>query len=143
MKRVGLASLVGLSLVLLLTGCGSEKQLECTTSQNEAGVSVNQVYTLKFDSKNRFKSAVLNQDMKLDEDMLDYFDSYKEKAQEQFESDQFKDLNPEISDNGVDTVSIKMSFDAKNISEITKSSTSTADYETIKAELEKAEYTCK
>lgn len=143
MKRVGLA-IAGLSLVVLLTGCGSEKKLECTTSENQTGVSVNQVYTITFDSKNRFKSAVLSQDMKLDEDQVDYFETYKEQVKTTFENNaQFKDLDIDFSDNSKDTVSVKVSFDADDMSKITGSSTSSADYDDVKSELEKVGYTCK
>lgn len=139
MKRIGLA-VACLSALMLLTGCGSEKQLECTTSKEESGVSLSQVYTLKFDSRNRFKSATLTQDMKASEEN---FESLKKLADTQFKGDQFKDLNPELSDNGKDTVTVKMNFNDKELEELTQSKTSSADYEAVKSELEKMGYTCK
>ena len=77
MKRVGLV-IGSLAAVALLTGCGgTEKSLECTINADKSGVSSNQVYTLNFDKKNKFTSAKLVQDMKLDESLTSYLATYK------------------------------------------------------------------
>lgn len=142
MKRIGLA-VASLSLVFLLTGCGGkERQLECTKSQNDPGVSINQVYTLNF-KKNKFSSAKLVQDMKLDDNMLDYFETYKESAKKQFEGETFKDLKPKLSDNGKDTVTVTVDFNDKDIDKISGGKTTNTDFESIKKELENTDYTCK
>lgn len=143
MKRIGLA-VASLSLVFLLTGCGGkERHLECTKTLNEDGVTISQVYTLDFSKKNKFSSAKLVQDMKLDDNMLDYFENYKEMAKKQFEGETFKDLNPKLSDNGNDTVTVTVDFNAKDIDKISGGKTTNTDYESIKKELENAQYTCK
>lgn len=143
MKRIGLA-LAGASLVLVLTsGCGSAKKLDCTISKEENGVSSTQVFTMNFNSKKKFESASLSQDMKLGKDMLDDFDTYKEAYKKQFESDNFKDWNPKVTDNGKDTITVKMDMDVKGLEKMSGGSASSVDYDTMKEQFEKNGYTCK
>ncbi len=143
MKRIGLI-LGGLSLAFLLTGCGSDKKLECTITSEQNNVSMKQVYTMNFDSKSKFKSAKLVQDMVLPEGQTDKLETFKTTMESQMKTGQYKDLNTKLTDNGKDTVTLTMDFDEKDLSKLSPGAkTSKDDYKNIKEQLEKGGYTCK
>lgn len=144
MKRVGLI-LGSVFAVSLLTGCGgTEKQLECTTTSESGGVAAKQVYTLKFSKKDKFESAKLVQDMKLDESLKEHLETYKSSFEQTIkENETTKDLDLKISDNGSDTITATITFDAKDASKISGTNASAASYSAMKEALEDAGYTCK
>ena len=147
MKRVGLF-LTTISMVFLLTACGGkEKSLDCNMSADQKGVSVKQNFLLNFEGNGKFKSAVLTQDAVVSEDLLKATDlnTYKS-AFEQTIKSQYKDLKYDITDNGKDTVTIKVDF--KDIGSLGMVSNgkdvkaSKKDFENAKKSFESAKYTC-
>ncbi len=144
MKRVGLV-LGSVVAVALLTGCGGEERsLECKISDNSNGVSSNKFYTLNFDKKDKFTSAKLVQDMKLDDSLKSYIETYKETLEESLKQQEtLKDLPMEITDNGTDTITATVTFDANDAQRISGGDVSSATYDAMKDALEDAGYTCK
>ena len=147
MKRVGLF-LATISMVFLLTACGGkEKSLDCNMSADQKGVSVKQNFLLNFEGNGKFKSAVLTQNAVVSEDLLKATDlnTYKS-AFEQTIKSQYKDLKYDITDNGKDTVTIKVDF--KDIGSLGMVSNgkdvkaSKKDFENAKKSFESAKYTC-
>lgn len=147
MKRVGLF-LATISMVFLLTACGGkEKSLDCNMSANQKGVIVKQNFLLNFEGNGKFKSAVLTQDAVVSEDLLKATDlnTYKS-AFEQTIKSTYKDLKYDITDNGKDTVTIKVDF--KDIGSLGMVSNgkdvkaSKKDFENAKKSFESAKYTC-
>ena len=147
MKRVGLF-LATISMVFLLTACGGkEKSLDCNMSADQKGVSVKQNFLLNFEGNGKFKSAVLTQDAVVSEDLLKATDlnTYKS-AFEQTIKSTYKDLKYDITDNGKDTVTIKVDF--KDIGSLGMVSNgkdvkaSKKDFENAKKSFESAKYTC-
>lgn len=147
MKRVGLF-LATISMVFLLTACGGkEKSLDCNMSSDQKGVIFKQNFLLNFEGNGKFKSAVLTQDAVVSEDLLKATDlnTYKS-AFEQTIKSQYKDLKYDITDNGKDTVTIKVDF--KDIGSLGMVSNgkdvkaSKKDFENAKKSFESAKYTC-
>lgn len=147
MKRVGLF-LATISMVFLLTACGGkEKSLDCNMSADQKGVSVKQNFLLNFEGNGKFKSAVLTQNAVVSEDLLKATDlnTYKS-AFEQTIKSTYKDLKYDITDNGKDTVTIKVDF--KDIGSLGMVSNgkdvkaSKKDFENAKKSFESAKYTC-
>ena len=147
MKRVGLF-LATISMVFLLTACGGkEKSLDCNMSADQKGVSVKQNFLLNFEGNGKFKSAVLTQDAVVSEDLLKATDlnTYKS-AFEQTIKSTYIDLKYDITDNGKDTVTIKVDF--KDIGSLGMVSNgkdvkaSKKDFENAKKSFESAKYTC-
>ena len=147
MKRVGLF-LATISMVFLLTACGGkEKSLDCNMSADQKGVIVKQNFLLNFEGNGKFKSAVLTQNAVVSEDLLKATDlnTYKS-AFEQTIKSQYKDLKYDITDNGKDTVTIKVDF--KDIGSLGMVSNgkdvkaSKKDFENAKKSFESAKYTC-
>lgn len=147
MKRVGLF-LTTISMVFLLTACGGkEKSLDCNMSADQKGVIVKQNFLLNFEGNGKFKSAVLTQNAVVSEDLLKATDlnTYKS-AFEQTIKSQYKDLKYDITDNGKDTVTIKVDF--KDIGSLGMVSNgkdvkaSKKDFENAKKSFESAKYTC-
>jgi len=142
MKRVGFV-FVSLFMVILLTGCGTgkEKKLECTISQD----NLSQVYSMNFDKKGKFVSAVLKQDMNLSEDMLKQgsLDDYKKTIEASWKKTELGSLNYKVSDNGKDVITLTVDFDDNDIEKLTGGKTSSSDFSYLKKNLEEQKYTCK
>ena len=138
MKSLKVA-LMGLLVVVLLSGCGS-KTLTC--EGEEQGMKVKVVS--KFDGRNKFVSADMSMDFKLEEDMLKVIslEDMKKTLDESMKK-QFKDsAKVEVKDNGKDTVTINVSFDKKGVKEIAGEEANDT-YASMKKELEKQKFTCK
>lgn len=141
MKRFVLI-LASVGLVILSTACGSGKKLECSMSDEDSGLY--QTMSLSFDKNDMLKSGFIVEDMKLGEDMAPYFDTIKEAAQEEFSSDDYQGMNVNITDNGTDTITVTIDFDAETASKAMGEELSDDDnYTSIKVSLEDDGYTCK
>ena len=138
-------SILVLFLVIFLTGCGKKEQsLECSISNKvENGVTISQKYIIKFQNKD-FKSAELLKEMKLDDSLSSYLETYKETVEEKLKSDDVtKGLKMEVTDNGTDTIIAKVSFSVEDASKISNTNASNAKYDTMKKALEDIGYVCK
>lgn len=139
MKRVGLV-LTSLCVVSFLTGCGGkEKKLECVLESN----NTKQVYTMNFDKKDNFSSAILVQDVTLDENSLKAasLDDYKIQINKAWEATEMGSLNHKVTDNGKDTITLTVDFDKKDVKKLAGSDK--ANIDDLKETLEKGNYTCK
>ncbi len=139
MKRVGLV-LTSLCVVSFLTGCGGkEKKLECVLESN----NMKQVYTMNFDKKDNFSSAILVQDVTLDENSLKAtsLDDYKTQINKAWEATEMGSLNHKVTDNGKDTITLTVDFDKKDVKKLAGSDK--ANIDDLKETLEKSNYTCK
>lgn len=141
MKRLGLI-LCSVSMILLVTGCGGEKKLECTMELDQNGVKVNQIYTLNFKS-NKFTGSVLKQEMKLDENMAPNLATYKSTIENMAKSGQYKNFNSKVTDNGKDTVTLTMDLDVDGFKKMSNSKVDKVSYKDMKKALENANYVCK
>ncbi len=141
MKKIGLA-LISISALALITGCGKEKSLECKMSNESSGIY--QTYTLNFDTKDKFKSAKLVQDMKLSSDQTGNLELYKQTTEEAFKNNETtKNLKIKVTDNGKDTVTATVDFNAEDANKISGGNSATASYDDLKKALEDSGYTCK
>ena len=138
MKRIGLIG-VSVGMVLLLTGCG-QKSLDCSMEENNMKYN----YMLNFDSKDLLKSGTFNLDIKLEDEQKEYLDEIVSEMEKQYDSSEFEGVDISVTDNGEDTVNVKMNFTSDEISAITGEELSDEDtYESIKKDLEDGGYVCK
>ena len=135
--------LVSLSLVFLLTGCGKEKQLECSISNELNGVETKQNYTLNFDKKDKFNSAALKIEMKLKKEQTNNLSTYKKQLEDTYKDSKYKDLNPKVSDNGKDTVIVTVDLTKEEVSKMASADSSKVTSKMFKEDMEKQGYTCK
>lgn len=142
MKRIGIV-LASFIFLVILTGCGSEKKLECSLSDEENGLY--QTMNLSFDSKDLLKSGTIKQEIKLSEDMAPYLDTIKESAEEEFNSSDYSGMDVQITDNEKDTITVTIGFDAEEASKAMgeELDEDSDNYTSIKESLETEGYTCK
>ncbi len=141
MKKIGLAlvSIGALVLIILLIVSSNEKSLECKMSNESSGHS--QTYILKFDKKDKIKSAKLIQNLKFDGGDLE---SYKQTIKESINDNEItKDLKAKITDNGKDTVTATVYFKKEDTYKISGGKEAIASYDFAKTALEDGGYTCK
>ena len=139
MKNLKIA-LISLLVVVLLTGCGGKKTLNCNGELE--GMKTN--FTANFDSKSKFESADLTMEFKVTDEMLSLL-SLKE-IKETFETsmkESFKNgAKVTVTDDGKDKLTIKVSLDKSGIKSLVGEEVKDT-YNDVKKSLEDDKFTCK
>lgn len=144
-KSLGL--LLAVVMIGVSVGCGSkEKVLNCSKTEEESGISMDQKINAKF-SGNNVKEVAVTVDAKLSDEYKSYKSIFMSSLESSFED--YKDLKGvsiKTSDKD-DTITVtlkanlsKMDKDAKEKLDIVDTK---ASYEESKKDLEKDGYTCK
>ena len=150
MREVKLFGILAVS-VLLITGCGGEKTLTCTNSEEDSGIKMSQEVTMTFkdDKISYVKMSIDNE--ATDDTIIDNWDMFVSMLDSQFEETN-KDGVKLSTDNNIDkhiyNVSLeinveKASDDALSEYGLDGIADANATYEETKQEAEDAGYTCK
>ena len=80
----------------------------------------------------------------MEDEQKEYLDEIVSEMEKQYDSSEFEGVDISVTDNGEDTVNVKMNFTSDEISAITGEELSDEDtYESIKKDLEDGGYVCK
>lgn len=137
--------------VLFMTGCGGEKTLTCTNSEESSGIKMNQEVTMTFkdDKVTYVKMSIDNE--ATDDTIIDNWDMFASMMESQFEAsdeDGVKLSTDNDSTNHIYNVSLeidleKASEDALKEYNLDGITDANATYEDTKKEAEDSGYTCK
>lgn len=143
MRKLFLGLGLSLTALLVLTGCGEEKTLECNISETEEGMEVSQKVLVKFKG-NKVDGMDMIHDIKVPDEMKSLVSTLESTMNEQFKNQkEFKDAKVETSSKD-NTITVKVSMDAKTIADASDGIIDyKGNYDDIKAELEKEGYECK
>ena len=137
--------------VLFMTGCGGEKTLTCTNSEESSGIKMNQEVTMTFkdDKVSYVKMSIDNE--ATDDTIIDNWDMFASILDSQFkESDEDgvklstdNDTNKHIYNVSLEIDLEKASEDALSEYNLDGITDANATYEDTKKEAEDSAYTCK
>ena len=133
-------ALIAIVAMLLVTGCGSTKTLKC--SGDLEGMKTELV--ANFDKKNKFSNADMTMVYKADEETLKAvsISDMNKLLKESMESEMGGAANVEVTDNGKDTITIKLQMNREQIEKTMKVDASDS-YEDFKKSVETDGFTCK
>ena len=137
--------------ILFITGCGGEKTLTCTNSEEDSGIKMNQEITMTFkdDKVTYVKMSIDNE--ATDDTIIDNWDMFASMMESQFEEsdeDGVKLSTDNDNTNHIYNVSLeidleKASEDALKEYNLDGITDANATYEDTKKEAEDSGYTCK
>lgn len=143
MKKMMMALVAGI-MMFVLTGCGTET-LNCTMSQNQAGMKMNQEMNATF-VNNEVTKMDITMDAEIDEAYASQMDQIKANVEANLK--QYKDNGGklDITSEG-NTIKAKVNIDLTKMSDEQKKKLNMTDVygtkDATKKELEKQGYTCK
>ncbi len=143
MKKMMMALVAGV-MMFVLTGCGTET-LNCTMSQNQAGMKMNQEMNATF-VNNEVTKMDITMDAEIDEAYASQMDQIKANVEANLK--QYKDNGGklDITSEG-NTIKAKVNIDLTKMSDEQKKKLNMTDVygtkDATKKELEKQGYTCK
>ncbi len=144
MKKICLLCLT-LLFVLFLTGCDTTKVLECSTTQDQEGMKIEQEVVVNFD-KNVVTKINLLMKIKLLPDYVPYINSMKKSLEDQYEVYNKEGVNINIT-NGTDNIDAELNFNIAQMSEADKAELDLVDIygtaEATKASFVEQGYICK
>ena len=137
--------------VLFITGCGGEKTLTCTNSEEDSGIKMNQEITMTFkdDKVTYVKMSIDNE--ATDDTIIDNWDMFASMLDSQFEETDKDGVSLKTNNNkDKHTYNVSLEIDVEKASDDALSEygldTFTEEgitYEETKQEAEDAGYTCK
>lgn len=137
--------------ILFITGCGGEKTLTCTNSEEDSGIKMSQEVTMTFkdDKISYVKMSIDNE--ATDDTIIDNWDMFVSMLDSQFEETDKDGVKLSTDNNGdkhIYNVSLeinveKASDDALSEYGLDGIADANATYEETKQEAEDAGYTCK
>ena len=134
MKR-GKLTLLLIVTMFMVSGCGAEKELVCTTTMSESGITIEQEVNVKMKGKKvddiNLDMIVLYPEGYTDDQKKTLFETYKNQ-------EDVLDMKAEDSEKGVKLTAGK---DSKYFKDVNFDSKVT--YDDLKSEYEKKGYTCK
>ncbi len=143
MKKI-VMTLVAVVMMFVLTGCGTET-LNCTMSQNQTGMKMNQEMNATF-VNNEVTKMDITMNVELDDTYLSAMDQIKSSVEANLK--QYKDNGGklDITSEG-NTIKAKVNIDLTKMSDEQKKKLNMTDVygtkDATKKELEKQGYTCK
>lgn len=137
MKRIGLVG-VGLTLLVIMTGCGNTKELTCTNEENGAGASMVLEYVWKDDVLTKVGQEIM---LEVEDDYVDDIDYYVDSLEEES-----KGIKADYTLNG-NRLTMKVEYELgamtdEELDDFGFDPEEDNSYETIKKELEEDGYVC-
>lgn len=137
--------------VLFMTGCGGEKTLTCTNSEESSGIKMNQEVTMTFkdDKVTYVKMSIDNE--ATDDTIIDNWDMFASMLDSQFEETEKDGVSLKTNNNkDKHTYNVSLEIDLEKASEdalkeynLDGITDANATYEDTKKEAEDSGYTCK
>ena len=150
MRGVKLFGILAVS-VLFMTGCGGEKTLTCTNSEESSGIKMNEDVTMTFkdDKVTYVKMSIDNE--ATDDTIIDNWDMFASMLDSQFEETDKDGVSLKTNNNkDKHTYNVSLEIDLEKASEDALSeygldgiADEKATYEDTKKEAEDSGYTCK
>ena len=150
MRGVKLFGILAIS-VLFITGCGNQKTLTCSMSEEDDGLSMNQELNVVYE-EDKIANVRMSMDAKITDDQYqEYWDMFVSMMESQYEeknADGIK-VSTKSNDNNY-TFNITLDVDLEKASaddlatyDLEDLADETATYEELKDQLEESGYTCK
>ena len=146
MKKKIMLCLPVLALGLLTSGCGSEKVLECTMSENSDGMEMSQVVKATY-KKDALSKVDMTMEITVDDEYAEYMDLFESSLTSEFtalEDQKGVTMNTETKDN---TLTFSLVADLDEMDDEAKEDLDMEDnagtYEEAKKYFEDEGYTCK
>ena len=150
MRGVKLFGILAIS-VLFITGCGNQKTLTCSMSEEDDGLSMNQELNVVYE-EDKIANVRMSMDAKITDDQYqEYWDMFVSMMESQYEeknADGIK-VSTKSNDNNY-TFNITLDVDLEKASaddlatyDLEDLADETATYEELKEQLEESGYTCK
>ncbi len=150
MRGVKLFAVLAVS-VLLITGCGGEKTLTCTNSEESSGIKMNQEVTMTFkdDKVTYVKMSIDNE--ATDDTIIDNWDMFVSMLEGQFEETNENGVNLSTNNDATNhTFNVSLEIDLTKASDdalaeygLDGIADETATYEDTKKDAEADGFTCK
>lgn len=150
MRGVKLFAVLAVS-VLLITGCGREKTLTCTNSEESSGIKMNQEVTMTFkdDKVTYVKMSIDNE--ATDDTIIDNWDMFVSMLEGQFEETNENGVNLSTNNDATNhTFNVSLEIDLTKASDdalaeygLDGIADETATYEDTKKDAEADGFTCK
>ena len=150
MRRVKLFGILAIS-VLFITGCGNQKTLTCSMSEEDDGLSMNQELNVVYE-EDKIANVRMSIDAKITDDQYqEYWDMFVSMMESQYEeknADGIKVSTKSNDDNYTFNITLdvdleKASADDLATYDLEDLADETATYEELKEQLEESGYTCK
>ena len=149
-KGVKLFGILAIS-VLFITGCGNQKTLTCSMSEEDDGLSMNQELNVVYE-EDKIANVRMSIDAKITDDQYqEYWDMFVSMMESQYEeknADGIKVSTKSNDDNYTFNITLdvdleKASADDLATYDLEDLADETATYEELKEQLEESGYTCK
>ena len=150
MRGVKLFGILAIS-VLFITGCGNQKTLTCSMSEEDDGLSMNQELNVVYE-EDKIANVRMSMDAKITDDQYqEYWDMFVSMMESQYEeknADGIKVSTKSNDDNYTFNITLdvdleKASADDLATYDLEDLADETATYEELKDQLEESGYTCK
>ena len=150
MRGVKLFGILAIS-VLFITGCGNQKTLTCSMSEEDDGLSMNQELNVVYE-EDKIANVRMSMDAKITDDQYqEYWDMFVSMMESQYEeknADGIKLSTKSNDDNYTFNITLdvdleKASADDLATYDLEDLADETATYEELKEQLEESGYTCK
>ncbi len=150
MRGVKLFGILAIS-VLFITGCGNQKTLTCSMSEEDDGLSMNQELNVVYE-EDKIANVRMSIDAKITDDQYqEYWDMFVSMMESQYEeknADGIKVSTKSNDDNYTFNITLdvdleKASADDLATYDLEDLADETATYEELKEQLEESGYTCK
>ena len=150
MRGVKLFGILAIS-VLFITGCGNQKTLTCSMSEEDDGLSMNQELNVVYE-EDKIANVRMSMDAKITDDQYqEYWDMFVSTMESQYEeknADGIKVSTKSNDDNYTFNITLdvdleKASADDLATYDLEDLADETATYEELKEQLEESGYTCK
>ena len=137
--------------VLFITGCGNQKTLTCSMSEEDDGLSMNQELNVVYE-EDKIANVRMSMDAKITDDQYqEYWDMFVSMMESQYEeknADGIKVSTKSNDDNYTFNITLdvdleKASADDLATYDLEDLADETATYEELKEQLEESGYTCK
>lgn len=150
MRGVKLFGILAIS-VLFITGCGNQKTLTCSMSEEDDGLSMNQELNVVYE-EDKIANVRMSMDAKITDDQYqEYWDMFVSMMESQYEEKNADGIKVSTKSNDDNyTFNITLDIDLEKASaddlatyDLEDLADETATYEELKEQLEESGYTCK
>ena len=150
MRGVKLFGILAIS-VLFITGCGNQKTLTCSMSEEDDGLSMNQELNVVYE-EDKIANVRMSMDAKITDDQYqEYWDMFVSMMESQYEEKNADGIKVSTKSNDDNyTLNITLDVDLEKASaddlatyDLEDLADETATYEELKDQLEESGYTCK
>jgi len=136
--------------VLFITGCGNQKTLTCSMSEEDDGLSMNQELNVVYE-EDKIANVRMSIDAKITDDQYqEYWDMFVSMMESQYEEKNADGIKVSTNNDDNYTFNITLDVDLEKASaddlatyDLEDLADETATYEELKEQLEESGYTCK